>query len=1050
MRFLADLHIHSKYSRATSRDCNLENLALWAMKKGIAVVGTGDFTHGAWQEELSEKLVPDQGGAFRLSPEIEKGVRKKVDPSLHSDIRFVLSAEISTIYKYGDKTRKVHHVVFAPDLGAARKMRKALLKIGNLDSDGRPILGLDSRDLLEIVLEAGDGCYLVPAHIWTPWFSAMGSKSGFDSISECYRDLAGHIHAVETGLSSDPPMNWMVGSLDGYRLVSNSDAHSPGKLGREANIFDTGVDYFSIKKAIETGEGYIGTVEFFPEEGKYHADGHRKCGVRMAPEETEQEDGLCPVCGKPVTVGVLNRVMELADRKGRKKPATAGEYRSFIPLDEVLAEIIGCGPKTKGVLRTMDALTQRLGPELFILDSASLDDISRLGSEELAEAIKRMRAGDVIKKPGFDGEYGVIKLFQEGELSDKKRSPALLFELPEEEKLPPVKKKAAQGKSKKPARKKKDLTEEHLSSHAPDLFDMCGHTGEGFLSGLDDNQRKAASYLSGPVLVTAGPGSGKTRTLTCRVATLVGNKEAEPEECLCITFTRKAAAEMSERLESILGEAGSRVPVMTFHALGHLILTEHGTRAGLPKNFRVTTDKEKEELFINATGAGIKDARKLLIEISRLKRENTTPPEDLVEVFENYEKELRARGLLDFDDLVVLAADLLYQEPELMRRYNRRWAHISIDEYQDMDRSQYRLARLLCSHNNICAIGDPDQSIYGFRGADPALFDRFERDFPGARVFRLSANYRSGSNIVEGAGSVIAASAVERERKMETLLKSPELITVHESASAKAEAEFVVHTIEDMMGGHAFFSMDSGRTGGESAGELSFSDFGVLFRTESQSGELVEAFVRSGIPFRKRGHGMLFDRPGVAEILGRLSGKNGKLSIALKDSLREMTENADSEDRKVYEDAFELIKEAASGSRLSPQAFATTVSLSSEVDALSPEVEAVSLLTLHASKGLEFKVVFITGCEDGIIPLDRGDAGRADIEEERRLFFVGMTRAMQKLYLTRAKKRMVYGKTRELAPSPFLSDIIENLTEKTTSSRPGKKRRPGAKQLDLF
>ena len=283
VRFYADLHIHSKFSRACSRDCDLEHLAWWAGRKGIGVVGTGDFTHPAWREELGAKLVPDAPGLFRLRPELERAVHETLPPACRTPVRFLLSSEISTIYKRDDRTRKVHHLLYAPSLEAVDEITRQLLRIGNLASDGRPILGLDSRNLLEITLSGGDGCYLVPAHAWTPWFAVLGSQSGFDRVADCYADLAAHIFAVETGLSSDPEMNWRVSSLDQYRLVSNSDAHSPPMLGREATAFTCEADYFSIERALRTGDGFDGTVEFFPEEGKYHLDGHRACDVRTTP-----------------------------------------------------------------------------------------------------------------------------------------------------------------------------------------------------------------------------------------------------------------------------------------------------------------------------------------------------------------------------------------------------------------------------------------------------------------------------------------------------------------------------------------------------------------------------------------------------------------------------------------------------------------------------------------------------------------------------------------------------------------------------------------------
>ncbi len=410
MLFYADLHIHSKYSRATSKNCNLEELAVWAQKKGLGMIATGDFTHPAWFEEIKEKLVPAGNGVFRLRQEIEKRILKPENP-----VYFVLSVEISTIYKKWDKTRKVHHVVFVPDLQSAENFRNSLGKIGNISSDGRPILGLDSRNLLEIALESGDGSFLIPAHIWTPWFSVLGSKSGFDSIDDCYGDLSEHIFAVETGLSSDPEMNWHVSSLDKYRLVSNSDAHSPSKLAREATVFDTELDYFSVLNALKNGNGYVGTVEFFPEEGKYHEDGHRKCNVCLSPEETKALNGICPVCNKPLTIGVLNRVNELSDRKGKivTPPTTAGKVISLIPLVEILSEIANVGPASKAVTKQYETLIEKLGSELSILTEVPVDEIEKVHSSKLAEGIKRLREGRVIRHSGYDGEYGVIRLFED-------------------------------------------------------------------------------------------------------------------------------------------------------------------------------------------------------------------------------------------------------------------------------------------------------------------------------------------------------------------------------------------------------------------------------------------------------------------------------------------------------------------------------------------------------------------------------------------------------------------------------------------------------------
>ena len=374
--FHADLHIHSKFSRACSKDCDIEHLSWWALRKGLRVLGTGDFTHPAWAAELKDTLVPAEPGLFRIRPDLERRLLRDSPATCAGSVRFMLSVEISTIYRREERTRKVHHLLYAPSFEAADRITQALAKVGNLASDGRPILGLDSRDLLEITLSAGPGCFLVPAHVWTPWFAVLGSKSGFDAIRDCYADLAGHIFAVETGLSSDPAMNWTCSSLDPYRLVSNSDAHSPPMLGREATVFGTELDYFAMADALRTGRGLDGTIEFFPEEGKYHLDGHRKCGIRISPEQTRALAARCPECGKPLTVGVLHRVAELADRPAGFRPAGAAGFTSLVQLPEIIGELLATGPKSKKVAREVSRLVAALGPELSILREVPLDDLA--------------------------------------------------------------------------------------------------------------------------------------------------------------------------------------------------------------------------------------------------------------------------------------------------------------------------------------------------------------------------------------------------------------------------------------------------------------------------------------------------------------------------------------------------------------------------------------------------------------------------------------------------------------------------------------------------
>jgi DNA helicase-2/ATP-dependent DNA helicase PcrA len=410
MPFFVDLHVHSRYARATSRNANLVELAWWARRKGITVLGTGDFTHPAWSQELRDGLVPAEPGLFRLRDELERAVVERLPPSCREPLRFLLQVEVSTAFHRDGRARRMHHLLYVPDLEVAAILTDRLGRRGNLSEDGRPTLAMDASDLLEVTLGSGDGAYLVPAHVWTPWFAVLGSKSGFDRVEDCYADLAGHIFAVETGLSADPPMSWRVSRLDRFRSVSYSDAHAPSRLGREATELDTGLDYFAIRHALETGEGFQGTVELFPEEGRYHLSGHRRCGVRLEPAEARRAHMRCPVCGKRLTMGVLQRVEDLADRPAGARPEGAASCRSLLPLDEVVAEVTGVGTASKTVRRTVDAMIEQLGPELPILEHVALDDIDKAGFPAVAEAIGKVRRGQVERDPGFDGEYGSIRL----------------------------------------------------------------------------------------------------------------------------------------------------------------------------------------------------------------------------------------------------------------------------------------------------------------------------------------------------------------------------------------------------------------------------------------------------------------------------------------------------------------------------------------------------------------------------------------------------------------------------------------------------------------
>ncbi|MCP3958209.1 MAG: UvrD-helicase domain-containing protein [bacterium] len=1075
MRFYADLHIHSKYSRATSKNCDLEHLALWARRKGISVVATGDFTHPAWFDEIREKLVPAEPGLFRLRPDLESEIDRRLPGSCAGPTRFMLEVEISTIYKKGEKTRKVHHLIYAPDIDTASRFRDRLGQIGNIASDGRPILGLDSRHLLEITLESGPDAYLVPAHIWTPWFAVLGSKSGFDTVEDCYGDLAGHIFAVETGLSSDPPMNWRVSLLDRYSLVSSSDAHSPPMLGREACVFSTELDYFAMRQALENGEGYEGTVEFFPEEGKYHMDGHRACQVRLEPEETRRHDGRCPECGKPVTVGVMHRVESLADRTEPIRPEKAAPFRSLVPLPEIMSEICGVGPKSKTVGARVASLVARLGPELEILERLPLEDLGRHTDPVLTEAIDRLRRGHVVREGGYDGEYGTIRMFEPGELAARTAVPNLFGEMvpapapPAPEPSPPSPLPGGEGgsggESDSLAGRESSATEVH-----PQLpFDPPVGEPASVLDRLDPDQRAAAEILDGPLLIIAGPGTGKTRTLTHRIAHLVGSGVAAPEQCLAITFTRRAAEELRERLEDLLGAVDGRVPVHTFHSLGLRILRAERAELGLHRGFRIAEESERLGLARELFGLTASRAARLLTSFSRARRDRASAvlDETVAAQLATYETALWARDLVDFDDLLVLPARLLSERADLRDTYREHYRWISIDEYQDVDALQYRLVRLLAPEDaNLCAIGDPDQSIYRFRGAQVGFFLRFQGDYPSGRVVHLGRNYRSSRVIVGAATSAIAPASLVAERELRAVDdREAEPVVVLEAASERAEAGLVAHSIEQLLGGTSYYSVDSGRVAGGGS-DLSFDDFAVLYRADVQSGAVMEALDHAGIPFQKRSHTRLVDRPEVRTLVDALRCREhtGAESSAVLDRLRAEAERIGAAESEVEPDdeepeldrtaslrqAVELVAPLAKRHGDDLAGFLAEIALGAEVDTWDPRAERVSLLTLHAAKGLEFPVVFIVGCEDGLLPLRFAEADDDEIEEERRLFFVGITRARSRLFLSHARRRAWRGKVRDRHPSPFLRDIEKTLLEHRRATVRERPRDRGPKQLRLL
>ncbi len=1068
--FYADLHIHSRFSRACSRDCDLDHLAWWALRKGITVVGTGDFTHPGWADELRRSLVPAEPGLLRLGEEAEEKLVRTSPPSCAGPVRFMLSAEISTIYRRGERTRKVHHLLYAPTFEAADRITRELSKIGNLASDGRPILGLDSRHLLEITLDAGPGCYLVPAHAWTPWFAVLGSKSGFDLVAECYGDLADQVFAIETGLSSDPPMNWRCSSLDSYRLVSNSDAHSPPMLGREATTFDVSLDYFAMADALRTGDGLAGTIEFFPEEGKYHLDGHRKCGVRFEPAQSKEHKGTCPQCGKALTIGVLHRVAELTDRPEGYRPPGAAGFTNLVQLPQVVGEIISTGPKSKKVSAEVSRLVAALGPELGILTGADISDLRRVGGSVLAEAVARLRRGEVRREAGYDGEYGVVALFGPGELT---RADAL-FSI------------SSPGPANGTFSGTAGRANGDASGHSErSLAGARGHSNgavaarpQGLPSGGLDPDQQAAAAAESPLMIIAGPGTGKTRTLTHRIASQVTRDPARSG--LAITFTRRAAAEMRARLDALLpAGAEADITVTTFHGLGLTILREHHKQAGLPADFLVADDQARRDVAAEVTGSP-REGSRLIAEAAG----DPAAREQLVGA-------LTARGLVDFDGLVEQSAALLAAQPTITTALRERWPVISVDEYQDADAAQHQLLRLLAGNGQgLTVIGDPDQAIYGFRGSDVSLFLRFCSDYPGATVRQLTRNYRSSPPLVTAAVQAVAPSSLVPGRILRPApggLAAAAPIGFHEASDERAEAAWIAREVERLLGGGSFHSLDTGRAGPHGHEGLSLSDVAVLYRTDVQAEPLGQALTRAGLQFQKSSHDLLERRTGVRQIVAEMrladsASAGGTDSRATRAGSADGTGTASADGSAVAErlrratatlvartgkhgtpgsgEPAAAVDVRAAGELLAPLArrcgddlerFLTEISLGAQVDALDPRADAVTLLTLHAAKGLEFEVVFLAGCEKELLPLrmpGRGPLTSAELAEERRLLFVGMTRARARLFLTCAASRAWHGGSRDTGPSPFLAAIDPALLDRSRAS--AKAARPASKQLRLL
>ena len=1054
--YIADLHIHSRYSRATSRDLTPEQLDFQARKKGIRLLGTGDFTHPAWREELKEKLIPAEDGLYRLR---EDCVLSPEAGAEEERTRFVVSGEISSIYKQDGKVRKVHSLILLPGLEEAEKLSARLEAIGNIHSDGRPILGLSCHDLLEIMLETCPEGMFIPAHIWTPHFSMFGALSGFDRAEECFGELTPYIHAVETGLSSDPPMNWQLSALDRFQLISNSDAHSPAKLGREANLLSGDLSYYGLKQAVETGEGLDGTIEFFPEEGKYHFAGHRKCHICLSPAEAEAQGGICPVCQKRLTMGVSHRIAQLADRPEGFVPEKAKPFESLVPLLEVIAASTGRSAAGKKVREEYETMIRKLGTEFAILREVPIEDIKRECGYLTAEGIRRLREGKVERLPGFDGEYGAVRLFTPDEIESPEGQMSMsgLFE---------TKTDSEAGNGTAPDHEKHEREqsgEENFSAKAlagepdkradrPASRQIQPDRPADFLSLLNEKQREAAELPSSCLAVIAGPGTGKTGTLTARIKCLIEKRRVKPSEITAVTFTNQAAGELRERLKRELANkrGQSLIQTGTFHSICLKMLEAAGEKADLadPLELSALAEEilEEESKPLRPTEFLRRVSRKKTeLALAQEMSEKTGEKEEnsFQKAFDRYRTAMEAQGWLDFDDLLIRTVSLLRENCPAIRRFCSHFRYLLVDEFQDISPLQYALIREWNKEGReLFVIGDPDQAIYGFRGSDAECFKRLLQDIPETKVIALQENYRSTEPIVKAACSVISHNP-GGERTLAAKAGSGDPVRVVKAGGRRSEGIFTAREINRMIGG--IDMLDAQERGAVlEKGPRSFSDIAVLCRTNRQAEEMEEYLKTEGIPYIVTGRGTFLEADTVREaegffallteagegmeetafkrtvqFLNRRIG--GEKLLQLLEKYRPMAGKKPADLLKAWMGDRDL-KEDEPLARLASMAmfhktmkdFLFTLFWGREGDLKRCgkkryAADAVSLMTLHASKGLEFPAVIIPGMRKGSLPLETEQA-----EEERRLFYVGMTRAREELILVTSGE-----------PSPFLGELPE-------------------------
>ena len=845
-----------------------------------------------------------------------------------------------------------------------------------------------------------------------------------------------------------------------------------------------------------------------------------------------------------MTLGVLYRVEELADRPHGNIPEKHHPYRSIIPLVDILSEIFRVGPKSKKVSQAYFSTLDKLGPEFTILHYLEPDEINAAGIPLFGEAVRRMRQKKIEVNPGYDGEYGKVKIFTEYE-RQKIIGQQSLFAVTV----------GVSSEEKKPYRKP-IVSGQIAASDPADQQDAIQpnsqKTGEArdILGQLNDDQRQAVEHPCGPLMIVAGPGTGKTRTLTHRIAYLIRQRNVAPQNILAVTFTNKAAEEMRKRLRDLFGDHLQMPFVATFHGLCLNVLNELDP----PNNILIADDDDRKKLISEAIAIVAKKgplvAQKPQAVLKQIvdAKQHIMDPEDVLnasvehlksetqhffKIYRTYQDLLAIQGLNDYEDLIFNVVRRFESDPKVCRIYRDRFKHIFVDEYQDLNQGQYRIIRALApaqrSIQDICVIGDPDQSIYGFRGSDTQYFTRFVHDYPQAGVIRLTRNYRSTETILGASFQVIRVYHEQPpDSRTYSQIDGIQTISIMELANEKAEAKLIARTIENLIGGTGFHSIDTGKIDDANLSRAnSYSDFAVFYRTHAQHRVIADVFEKAGIPFQIASRENALSQPGLPELISYLKIVEGcaaygdhervmhtimpgiwkksrdafkswcyqnrfslqqglnktkrfpvpGLSTANQQTLNYFSNHFEDlatilAEMKVAEklnylanntklsktfkrdarsaDALENLMETAKRFDFRTRDFVCTLALHTDTDVYVSRVEKVSLMTMHTAKGLEFPVVFISGCEQGYIPFERINSESFDIEEERRLFYVAMTRAMTRLYLTLAKSRRIYGRLESRSPSPFVTDIEAHLKKDESPRITNKKKKSDQRQLSLF